>query len=132
MAQLVSLSFSRGRSTRYSNILHDFSVTVARCYKNIYANSFFPCTSRLRNSLPIECFLLTYDLNGFKSRIKRHFKCRFFLSKFPVCFNLYVLFFLVTPCRIVAVWPCMERIVILEKMLYCLILEKLQLINDIF
>ena len=55
-----------------------------------------------------------------------------FLSKFPVCFNLYVLFFLVTPCRIVAVWPCMERILILEKMLYCLILEKLQLINDIF
>ena len=37
-----------------------------------YANN-FPHTARLWNVLPIEYFPLTYDLNGFKSRINRHF-----------------------------------------------------------
>ena len=72
LAQLVPLSFSRGRSTSYSDRLHDFSVTVPRCYKDVCANSFFPCTAKLWNSLPIECFPLTYDLSGFKFRINRH------------------------------------------------------------
>ena len=72
LAQLVPLLFSRVRSTRYSYRLHDFSVTIPRCYKDVYVNSFFPCAARLRNSPPIECFLLTYNLNGFKSRINRH------------------------------------------------------------
>ena len=71
LAQLVSLSYSRGRSSRYSDRLHDFSVTIPRCYKNVYVNSFFPHTARLWNSLHIECFPLTYDLSSFKSRIKR-------------------------------------------------------------
>ena len=71
LAQLVPLPFSRGRSTCYSDRLHDFSVTIPRCYKDVYVNSFFPRTARLWNSLPIECFPLTYDLNGFKSRINR-------------------------------------------------------------
>ena len=72
LAQQVPLPFSRGRSARYSTRLHDFFVTITRCYKDVYANGFFPLTTRLWNSLPIECFLLTYDLNGFKSRINRH------------------------------------------------------------
>ena len=72
LAQLVPLPFSRGRSTRYSDRLHDFSVTIPRCTRMSYVNSFFPRTARLWNSLPIECFPLTYNLNGFKSRIKRH------------------------------------------------------------
>ena len=72
LRSLVPLLFSRGRSTPYSDRLHDFSVTIPRCYKDIYVNSFFPCTARLWNSLPIECFLLTYDLSGFKSRVNRH------------------------------------------------------------
>ena len=38
----------------------------------IFVNSFFPCAARLWNSMPIECFPLTYDLNGFMSRINRH------------------------------------------------------------
>ena len=50
LAQLVPLPYSRGRSTRYSDRLHDFSVTI----------------------LPIECFPLTYDLSGFKCRINRY------------------------------------------------------------
>ena len=72
LAQLVLLLFSRGRSTCYFDRLHDFSVTIPRCYKDVYVNSFFPRTARLWNYLPIECFPLTYDVNGFKSRINRH------------------------------------------------------------
>ena len=72
LAQLVPLPYSRGRSTRYSDRLHDFSVTIPRCYKDVYVNSLFPRTARLWNSLPIECFPLTYDLSGFKSRINRY------------------------------------------------------------
>ena len=72
LAQLVLFPFSRGRATRYSERLHDFSVTIPRCYKDVYVNSFFPRTAKLWNSLPIECFPLTYGLSGFKSRINRH------------------------------------------------------------
>ena len=50
LAQLVPLPFSRGRCALYSERLHDFSVII----------------------LPIECFPLIYNLNGFKSRINRH------------------------------------------------------------
>ena len=47
LAQLVPFPFSQERSTRYSDRLHDFSVTIARCYKDTYVNSFFPHTARL-------------------------------------------------------------------------------------
>ena len=72
LAQLVPLPFSQGRSTFCSDRLHDFSATIPRCYKNVYVNSFFLRTARLWNSLPIECFPLTYDLYEFKSRINRY------------------------------------------------------------
>ena len=72
LTELVPLPFSRGRSTRYSDRLHDFSVIIPRCYKDVYVKSFFPLTARLWNSLPIGCFPLIYNLNGFKSRINRH------------------------------------------------------------
>ena len=74
LAQLVPLPYSRGSFTHYSDRLHDFSVTIPRCYKDVdvNVNSFFPRTARLWNSLPIECFPLIYDLNGFKSRINKH------------------------------------------------------------
>ena len=58
--------------SNYSDRLHDFSVTIPRCYKDVCVNSFFAQTTRLWNSLPIECFPLTCDLNDFKSRINRH------------------------------------------------------------
>ena len=73
LAKLVPLPYSWGRFTRFSDRWHEFYVTIPRCYKNIYVSSFFPCTAGLWNSLPIECFLLTYYLNSFKSRINRHF-----------------------------------------------------------
>ena len=39
---------------RYSDRLHDFSVTVLRCYKDVSLKSFFPRTWTLWNSLPAE------------------------------------------------------------------------------
>ena len=72
LSQLVSLAYPRGRSTRYSDRLHEFSVTIPRCYKDVYVNSFFPLTARIWSSLPLECFPLTYDLNGFESRTNKH------------------------------------------------------------
>ena len=72
LAQLTPFPFFRGRSTHYSDRVHDFSVTIPRCCKDVYVNSFFPHTARLWNSLPVECFPLTYNLNGFKSIINRH------------------------------------------------------------
>ena len=72
LAELVPLPYSGGRSTRYSDRGHHFSVTIPRCYKDVYVNSFFPRTARLWNFLAIECFPLTYDLSGFKSRNNRH------------------------------------------------------------
>ena len=72
LSQLVPLPFSWGRSTRYSDRLHEFSVTISSCYKYVYVNSFFRRTARFWNSLPLECFPLTYDHRGFKSRTKRH------------------------------------------------------------
>ena len=41
LAQLVPIDFSRRMSSRYSDRLHDFSVT--RCYKDVYVKSFFRC-----------------------------------------------------------------------------------------
>ena len=74
LAQLVPLPFSWGRSTCYSDRLFDFSVIIPRCFKDVYFNSFFPRRARFWNSLPIQCFSLTYGLNGFdlKSRINRY------------------------------------------------------------
>ena len=45
-SELAELPYSRGKSTRYSDRLHDFSVTIRRCYKDVYVNSFFPRTAR--------------------------------------------------------------------------------------
>ena len=67
LAQLIPLPFSRGRSTRYSDKLHDFSVTIRRFRKDVYVNSFFPRTATLWNSLSRQCFPLSYNLNGFNS-----------------------------------------------------------------
>ena len=62
LAQLVPLSFSWWRATCYSDRLHHFAVTIPKCYKDVYFNSFFPRTARIWNSLPLECFPLTYNL----------------------------------------------------------------------
>ena len=72
LVELVLLPYSRGTPTRYSDILDDVYVAIPRFYKDVYVNSFSPRTSRPWNSLPIECFPLSYDLSGFKYGINRH------------------------------------------------------------
>ena len=72
LARLFSLPVFRGRSACYPDRLHNFSVTISRCCKDVYANNFFPRTARLWSFLPLECFPSTYNLNGYKSRINRH------------------------------------------------------------
>ena len=73
MAQLVPLPFFWVRSTHHSDRLHDFSVTIPRCSKDVNVNTLIPHTARLWNSLPLKYFPVTYDLSGLKSRINRHF-----------------------------------------------------------
>ena len=51
LARLVSLPHSHDRFTRYSYRLHEISVTISRCYKYVFVNSFFPHTARPWNSL---------------------------------------------------------------------------------
>ena len=51
LARLVLLPYSWGRSTRYSDRLHDFSVTIPIYYKDVYVNSVFPCTAKLKSNL---------------------------------------------------------------------------------
>ena len=46
LAELVQLSHSHIRSTRYSNRLDD-CVTILRCYKDVYVNSIFPHAANL-------------------------------------------------------------------------------------
>ena len=99
----MPLPYSRGRSSHCSDRLQYFSVTIPRCYKDVYVNSSFLHKARLWNSLPKEFFPLTYDLIGLKSILNRHLLA---IGSFQRDF-LYALtvfyFFLVTPYLIVAV-----------------------------
>ena len=47
LAELFLLPHLSGRSTRYSNKLHDFSVTILGCFRYVYVSSFFLRTARL-------------------------------------------------------------------------------------
>ena len=66
LAELFQLPYLSGRSIRYSNRLHDFSVIIVGCFNDVSLSSFFLCTARLWNSLPAEYFPFTYYRNGFK------------------------------------------------------------------
>ena len=79
LAELSLSSYSFERSTHYYDGLLDFSVTIPRCYKDAYANSFLAQLDK--NSVPAEFFPLTYDLSSFKP-----FIFKFFLNNFLVCF----------------------------------------------
>ena len=53
LAEQVPLSYCRGRSTLYCNRLHNFSVAILKCYKDIYVNNVFPPTVGHWNSFRI-------------------------------------------------------------------------------
>ena len=73
LAELVPFPYSHGRSTCYSDRLHDISVTMPRCFRySLILKSFFPHKARLWDSLPIKCFPLIYNPNRFKPRISWH------------------------------------------------------------
>ena len=88
LVQLVALPCFWGRSTRYLDRLYDFSITIPRCCKDVYFNSFSPSTAKSRNYLPKECFSLTYDISGFNSRVNSFFlTAGFFWRDFWYSFN---------------------------------------------
>ena len=47
LAQLVPLRDSQGSSAHFSDRLHEISLFILRCYLDVYANSLFPCSTRL-------------------------------------------------------------------------------------
>ena len=51
LSELVPLPFSWGMSTCYSDRSHDISVTIPRCDKDVYVNSFFPNTAKFSGML---------------------------------------------------------------------------------
>ena len=72
LASLVPPPKFFSRATRLSVTSHPYTVEVPKCKKSFYANSFFPRTSILWNSLPIECFPDSYNIQIFKSRVNQH------------------------------------------------------------
>ena len=70
-----------------------------RYYKDVGINSFFSRTARLCNFVEVECFLLTYDLNGFQSRISRSLLTVISSQRdFVYSLIFFALPFIVTPC----------------------------------
>ena len=67
LAGLVPVSYSCGKSTRYSIRLNGFSIVMAICYKDAFVNRFPLLIVSFWNTVTEECFLL----NGFKSRVQR-------------------------------------------------------------
>ena len=53
LAELVPFPFFSGQVRSFSNRLHDFSVTIARCYKGVYINNSFLLAARFWNPLPV-------------------------------------------------------------------------------
>ena len=81
---------------------------------NVHLNwlHWFKCLS-LERALVIlmGCMVfLSWMLKGCLNNRQTPINCRHFLKRFPICFDLFVLLFLVTPCLAVAVQPCMEWI----------------------
>ena len=88
--------YGRCSSTCYSDRLYYFSVIILRCCKDGCVNSLFLHTLLLWNFLSKGCFSLTSNLNGFKE----------------ISCILFVLLFLLTPCIVVTVEPCVKGILI--------------------
>ena len=99
MVELVPLPYFCGRSTCYSDRLHVFPVTIPKSYRAVYVSSFFPCKVRLRNSLPLKCFLLNSYLNGLDLMSRDSVFCLRVLSQ-CLSYLLFTIFFFffVTPC----------------------------------
>ena len=71
-----------GRSTCYSNRMHHFSVIISKSYMDVYFDSFFTWTVKLRTRM------ISFDLLPIFG---------FFLVNFLICFSFFSSF-AVTPC----------------------------------
>ena len=96
LAGLVTLSHSRGRFTRYSNRLHDFPVTIPRCYKNVYTKFLSSQSYTLEF---FACIMLSSDL---RSELKDTF---IFSASFKQIFNILLSFFSSFSCT-----PCLAMV----------------------
>ena len=80
MVGITLVDILQNRLNRFHFLLLDRGLlnTLIDCiiflstFRDDTVSSFFACTARLWNSLPIECFPLNYDFSGLKSRIDRH------------------------------------------------------------
>ena len=90
LTELIPLPYSCGRSTHSFDRMHDFSVIIPTCYKDVYVNHFFPRRAKLWNSLSVEFFLLTFHL---KPSFNRHLSSlSSFWTAFLHAFYLFLLF----------------------------------------
>ena len=82
IAIIFRISLKSGKSNCYFDRCHDFSVSILRCYKDVYVNSLFPRRARICSSHSVECFPLIYDLISFS----HHLSLDSFKTIFHVCF----------------------------------------------
>ena len=59
-----------------------------------FEGAFFLCAGRLWNSVPEECFLLTYNLNGFKFSVNRHLFSLVLSKQLFYMLFIFIIFFL--------------------------------------
>ena len=77
-----------------------------RFSKEFYFNSFFLRTAKLWNSLPGECFSLTFNLSRFKANVNRHLKS---LSKIllSLSLNFPFIYVRINICIYIYIYICM-------------------------
>ena len=81
LGEMPPQPYFKGRASCYSDRLCDisFKCVSMSTYRDIYVNSFFPHTARLRNSLPTKCSL-TYDLKSLTSQVNWQLSSIFFFK----------------------------------------------------
>ena len=92
-------------ANREYNIKKNISYTVVLQYFKTYFDFIYFILPLCQKLMQFDKFYL--QIFGIVIRF-RCINCRFFLNRFPLCFNLFVLLFLVTVCLVVAIQPCME------------------------
>ena len=60
------------KTTRLSSAAHPLTIQIPNFHKSCYSSSFFPCTARLWNTLPSNCFPSDYDLPSFNSNVNQY------------------------------------------------------------
>ena len=77
-------------------------------YKDVFVNGFFPDTGKLWNSLPVEYFRSTYDLNDLTLEVIDTFYLWFLFNHFSYMLFIISSFVFLYSGLVVAFQPCME------------------------